>query len=310
MELGDHSTIRCEKTGFVADIEFKTKGFIGGKYDMIHGTIKNESTGEKLYEIEGKWNEKMTIKNLKTKKTETFFDATSNKETPITTKSLSAMSERESRKLWKETTDAIKARDQQTATNAKSVIEDGQREEAKAREERGEAWKPKFFDEIGPEDYRFKAPAGLSGKALKDRMEELAGGITSERTPTAATASSVTASGPPAQPAQPAQHRTANFSTSSAANSAPAPAPAPAHAYPPAMDTPTKSTLVPTQTPPSASAGLRQQQYNYNPTAPGPALYSGGDVNQSRPQLHPVDSEDQPFVDAQEQFDRMSLHGR
>lgn len=295
MELGDHSTIRCEKTGYVADIEFKTKGFIGGKYDQIHGVIKNESTNEKLYEIEGKWNEKMTLKNLKTKKTEIFFDATDAKETPISTKDVSSMGERESRKLWKETTDAIKARDQQSATNAKSLIEDGQRDEAKAREERGEAWKPKFFDEIGAEDYRFKAPASLSGKALKDRMEELAGGITTDRSPTAASASSVTASALPAQPG----HSSHAQPTQTAKQGNPA-APVPA-------TTPTKPNLGPVQTHPSASADLRQQQYSHPSPASATPTSSRLSADQ-RPPLYPVDSEDQPFVDAQEHFDKMSLH--
>lgn len=302
MELGDHATIRCEKTGFIADIEFKTKGFIGGKYDHIHGLIKNESTGEKLFEIEGKWNEKMTLKNLKTKKTEIFFDATHAQETPITTKSVNAMAERESRKLWKETTDAIKARDQQAATTAKSIIEDGQRDEAKAREERGEVWKPKFFDEIGTEDYRFKAPAGLSGQALKERMEELAGGITSERPPTANSASSVTASALPAQLSATSQGHT-SVSASATQNSPTAPLPG---LVPVPGSASWTSNPNPVQTHPSSSADLRQQQYSHSSSTHAASTLPRTSVDQ-RPPLHPVDSEDQPFVDAQEHFENMSL---
>lgn len=295
MELGDHSTVRCEKTDLVADIEFKTKGFIGGKYDIIHGSIKRESSGEKLYEIDGKWNEKMTIKNLKTKKTETFFDATNARETPITTKSVDQMAERESRKLWRETTDAIKARDQTTATNAKSFIEDGQRDEAKVRHEKGQVWQPKFFEEIGPEDYRFKVPKDITGNALKDRMEEMAGGITAQRTPTKISPSTVTASAPAAQPAKTAQvgqtATTPNYTTSSS---------------------------IPPQHHQSSSAELRQQPYNlappqprqanHTPAAPTPGSVPSAGIHQERPALHPVDSENQPFVDAQEDFDKLSIN--
>lgn len=274
MELGDHSTVRCEKTDLVADIEFKTKGFIGGKYDTIHGIIRHESSGEKLYEIEGKWNEKMTIKNLKTKKTETFFDATGARETLISTKDINSMAERESRKLWRETTDAIKARDQTTATNAKSLIEDGQRDEAKVRSEKGETWTPKFFDQTGPEEYSFKIPHGISGKALTDHMEEMTGGITSSRTPTANTSSTVTASGLPAEPGR----------------SPTAPAPS--------------------RTVPSASADARQQEYQPRPPAPAPSAVpsSHPNVHEERPKLVPVDSENQPFHDAQEDFDKLTIH--
>lgn len=290
MELGDHSTVRCEKTGLVADIEFKTKGFIGGKYDVIHGVIRNEKTGDKLYDIEGKWNEQMTIKDLKTKKTETFFDATQSKATLISMKSVDSMAERESRKLWRETTDAIKARDQTTATNAKSVIEDGQRDEAKTRQDNGEVWQPKFFDEIGPEDYIFRGSRNLSGKDLKEKMEEMASGITAARTPTQATPSTVTASGPAAEPS----HVPSATTTSGAA---------------PVQDSRRSSIANVQQSPapaqPSASAELRQQQYA-SPKQTMPVQTSKSD----RPALHPVDSENQPFHDAQESFDNMSIHSR
>lgn len=291
MELGDHSTVRCEKTGLVADIEFKTKGFIGGKYDVIHGVIRNEKTGDKLYDIEGKWNEKMTIKDLKTKKTDTFFDATQSQATLISMKSVDTMAERESRKLWRETTEAIKARDQTTATNAKSVIEDGQRDEAKARQDRGEVWHPKFFDEIGPEDYLFKASKNLSGKELKEKMEEMASGITSTRTPSAATPSTVTSSGPAAQPGQTAS---ATATTTSGAS------PVREH-----QGSSISAQPSPAQPQPSASAELRQQQY----ASPKQTL-SAQPSSSERPTLQPVDSENQPFHDAQESFDNLSIHSR
>lgn len=63
-ELGDHSYVRCEALDLIADIEFKVKGYIMGGYDCIGGYIKRESTGENLYELSGKWNREMYIKNL------------------------------------------------------------------------------------------------------------------------------------------------------------------------------------------------------------------------------------------------------
>lgn len=266
MELGDHSTVRCEKTGLVAEIEFKTKGFIGGKYDQIHGMIKNERTGDKLFEIEGKWNQKMTIKDLKTKKTSTFFDATDAKETLVTTKDISSMAPRESRRLWHETTEAIKARDQTTATNAKSLIEDAQRDEAKARTERGEHWEPKFFKQIGPEDYVFKGSKELSGAELSKAMEEMVGGITSAQTKTSEPASTTTTSAPQAQPA------------------------------------PSATT---TKEDPQPQIGRDDR-----PPAPMPRAVPVAETSTERPTLQPVDSENQTFHDAQEDFDRLSIAGQ
>lgn len=63
-ELGDHSFVRCPENDFVADIEFKTKGYFSGTYNAIGGTIKNEKTGEVFYEISGLWNGEMHIKNV------------------------------------------------------------------------------------------------------------------------------------------------------------------------------------------------------------------------------------------------------
>jgi hypothetical protein len=60
-ELGDHSFVRCPELGLSADIEFKTKGYFGGTYNAIGGHIKNDKTGEILYELAGMWNGEMTI---------------------------------------------------------------------------------------------------------------------------------------------------------------------------------------------------------------------------------------------------------
>lgn len=62
-ELGDHSYIRCPETGMEADIEFKTKGWMGGTYNAIGGFISDKS-GKHLYELSGLWNEEMWIKDL------------------------------------------------------------------------------------------------------------------------------------------------------------------------------------------------------------------------------------------------------
>lgn len=48
-------------------------------------------------------------------------------------------------RLWSKVTEAIKRNDQDAATDAKSAIEDKQRELAKQREASGEKWAPKYF---------------------------------------------------------------------------------------------------------------------------------------------------------------------
>lgn len=64
-ELGDHSVVKCPELGLVADIDFKTKGWVSGCYNAIGGTIKDEHTGEILYELSGLWSDEMFIKDMK-----------------------------------------------------------------------------------------------------------------------------------------------------------------------------------------------------------------------------------------------------
>ena len=320
MELGDHSFIRCEKTDLMADIEFKTKGFISGKYDTIGGVIKRIGTGEKLYEIEGKWNEQMTIKNLKTKKTETFFDATARKETAVTTKPVEQMGERESRRLWKETTDAIKARDQHAATQAKGEIEDDQREQARLRQERGESWKPRLFKKIGEEDYILDAPDGLSGEKLKQWMEESVGGITSQQAssttqPQSQSPTKTTSAAPP-QPQTTTQPVSSQPAT--AYTAAPAPGAGPHVAPQTASSIQTISSASgATSTQAAASATSRYTTNSSTSMAssashqPQPTSSASASAprppDAQRPKLDSLDSEDQTFEDAQEHFADMSI---
>lgn len=147
-ELGDHSFVRCPENGLAADIEFKTKGWVGGTYNAIGGTIKNERTGETLFELSGFWSGEMTIKDTKTGQKKVLFDATHAKHAPPLARPIEEQGERESQRLWKSTVLAVHVRDHEVATTEKAKIEDRQREEAKRREELGVEWKPKLFRRV------------------------------------------------------------------------------------------------------------------------------------------------------------------
>lgn len=67
-ELGDHSFIKCPENGLMADIEFKTKGYFGGTYNAIGGNIKNEKTGEILFELSGMWSGEMVLKDVRVRR--------------------------------------------------------------------------------------------------------------------------------------------------------------------------------------------------------------------------------------------------
>jgi hypothetical protein len=144
IEMGDHLIIKCPTTGFSIDIEFKTKGFISGTYDAIEGTVKDRAN-KSLFEITGKWNGVMNIKDLSTGKKSVFLDVKKTSPLEPHVRPLEEQGEFESRKLWKHVTDALGKRNHEIATDEKFKIEDSQRVAAKKRAEENVEFHPKLF---------------------------------------------------------------------------------------------------------------------------------------------------------------------
>ncbi|MCJ1273023.1 hypothetical protein MMC21_000812 [Puttea exsequens] len=181
-ELGDHSFVRCPELGLMADMEFKTKGYFGGTYNAIGGVIKNQNTGEVLYELSGMWSGEMVAKNMITGKKEVLFDATHAKHTPPIVRPLEEQDERESQKLWYKTVQAVKESNHIAATEEKSKIEDRQRDEAAKRAEQGVEWQPKLFRRIrggsgepdeGEQDLDWILDANIDGKSPQERTQQI-----------------------------------------------------------------------------------------------------------------------------------------
>ncbi|CAJ2500915.1 Uu.00g037680.m01.CDS01 [Anthostomella pinea] len=144
-ELGDHSVVKCPELGLTAEIDFKTKGWVSGTYNALGGTIRNEQTGEALFELSGLWSEEMTIKDLRNGKKDTFFDARRARPSKPQVRPLEEQDERESQKLWQKTAQAVKEKNHEVATDEKTKIEDKQREEAASRATGGVDWHPRLF---------------------------------------------------------------------------------------------------------------------------------------------------------------------
>jgi len=120
-EVSDPCKITCEKTGIVAEIEFKSKvchaafsshplfvnrapstlatqkGYFTGTYNALTGSVKKG--GEELYKISGKWSDEMHLQSTKAKKQEVFFDATKAKVMKKTVPPETDQTEFESRRL-------------------------------------------------------------------------------------------------------------------------------------------------------------------------------------------------------------------
>ncbi|KAF7310411.1 hypothetical protein HMN09_00583100 [Mycena chlorophos] len=145
LELGEHCTAKNEKNGMVADIEFKTKGFFSGTYNAIAGKVRHGSND--VGEVSGRWSHTMDFKSAKTGKKHVLFDALKDGNS-IANKQVAPEDQQEpneSRRLWVNLTKAIAAKDMEAATDAKSDVENAQRESRKKLDESGAKHVPRFF---------------------------------------------------------------------------------------------------------------------------------------------------------------------
>lgn len=62
IELGGKTSIICAKSGYVTNIEFKTKPFYNGKKDVIHAEVLGPNEKKPFLVVDGEWNDKMWAK--------------------------------------------------------------------------------------------------------------------------------------------------------------------------------------------------------------------------------------------------------
>ena len=143
LELGDHSEMVNKNLQMSTDVEFKVKGYFTGSYNMIEGKIMHN--GRQVGDMYGKWSGKMEYRDSRTGHTRLLFDAHNAQVVQKQVPPIDQQMPNESQRLWLKVTEGIMSRDMNKATEAKSAIEDGQREDAQEREKQGIMWKPKFF---------------------------------------------------------------------------------------------------------------------------------------------------------------------
>ncbi|GJJ74396.1 oxysterol-binding protein-related protein 8 [Entomortierella parvispora] len=154
MELGDVAAVKCPELDLVCSLEFKVKGYFTGSYNSIAGKIKRISTGEVLYDISGKWSDEIFITKKGVK--DVFFDAKTAKIHPKIIAPECEQEENESRRLWSKLTAALRANNQDLATEEKSKVEDAQRVRSKERDAQKEAHVSRFFEPNGENGFDIK----------------------------------------------------------------------------------------------------------------------------------------------------------
>jgi hypothetical protein len=148
VELGGKVEVKCEKTGYYAEIEFLTKPFFGGKAHKISGSIFKQGLKKPVMTLKGEWNNVIFAKTLHGEEF-TFVDVKAKPEVPKECEPVAKQGDRESRKLWRHVTCALFRNQINTATAGKRWIEQRQRDEAKRRQESGQEYHPKLFEKDG-----------------------------------------------------------------------------------------------------------------------------------------------------------------
>uniref|UniRef100_A0A8D9EII1 Oxysterol-binding protein n=1 Tax=Cacopsylla melanoneura TaxID=428564 RepID=A0A8D9EII1_9HEMI len=158
IELGGSTTIKCTQSGYHANVEFHTKPFYGGKKHRITTEVFARNEKKPFLVVQGEWNGAMEAK-WADGRSELFIDVT---KLPISKKivrKIDEQDETESRAVWKNVTLGLKYNDIDHATNAKSEVEQRQREGAAERLKNNLEWTTQYFDKNPHDDsYYYKNP--------------------------------------------------------------------------------------------------------------------------------------------------------
>eukprot|EP00742_Colponemidia_sp_Colp-10_P015053 GILJ01017157.1.p1 GENE.GILJ01017157.1~~GILJ01017157.1.p1 ORF type:complete len:553 (-),score=53.51 GILJ01017157.1:120-1703(-) len=143
IEAGGEIKITSLKSDLVADLSFERKGFFGGDYDVLKGSISTTSKSP-LMTIGGKWSGMTFAEDSQTKTKSILFD-TDRAAQPLRPHAPDTALPNPSRVIWERVTVALRGMDADAAQSEKNDLEAAQREIRRAREARGEEYLPKFF---------------------------------------------------------------------------------------------------------------------------------------------------------------------
>ncbi|XP_077125080.1 oxysterol-binding protein-related protein 10 isoform X1 [Ranitomeya variabilis] len=147
VELGGKVNITCVKTGYAATVTFHTKPFYGGKVHRITAEVKHNPTSVIVCKAQGEWNGALefTYNSGETK----VIDTTKLSVIRKKIRPLAKQGPTESRRIWENVTNALKADNVDAASEHKHQLEEKQRAEARQRASANAPWKPKYFIKEG-----------------------------------------------------------------------------------------------------------------------------------------------------------------
>ncbi|AWU77522.1 uncharacterized protein C5L36_0D02660 [Pichia kudriavzevii] len=175
VELEQKSYIQSS-AGYFIVIEYSGKGYFSGKKNSFKARIFKSFKDSKkkenaLYTVAGQWSDKSTIikgSSTPSSKDELFFDANATKAQHLQVKPIEEQHDLESRKAWLDVANAIKDGDYDEIHNAKSKLENAQRDLRKSELEENKSWERRWFDEV---DYQ---NGGISDDDLYVKLSKMA----------------------------------------------------------------------------------------------------------------------------------------
>uniref|UniRef100_A0A183BSL4 Oxysterol-binding protein n=1 Tax=Globodera pallida TaxID=36090 RepID=A0A183BSL4_GLOPA len=106
-ELSGKVELRCEQTGYRAEIEFQAKPFFRGKAHQIHGQIFHGARKNAVMQLKGEWNGHIYLKRENAAEFQLFTDVRQKPDVQKECVPVMEQEDRESRKLWRHVTAAL-----------------------------------------------------------------------------------------------------------------------------------------------------------------------------------------------------------
>ncbi|THZ80972.1 Oxysterol-binding protein [Aureobasidium pullulans] len=163
-------------SGYVASVDFSGKRLLGlaGKKNGLHAAVysaDDSSRKHPIYTLDGSWNDVFTIRDEKNNSVVEEFDTNAHPPLPVQVPDDSTLDPYESRKAWGPTISALNSGNMQAVVDAKSKVEQGQREMRKKEEADGKTWTPLFFQKVQSEPKLEKLKSAAHGDAEMDGMQ-------------------------------------------------------------------------------------------------------------------------------------------
>jgi hypothetical protein len=134
-------------TGFVSEIKFEGKGLLGGgtKNGVEARIYHVDAPSDDIYTVTGSWAESFTVHDVKAGKDIERYVVDAERSIRLNVPDVSEQDPWETGKAWADLREALRRGDMKGTSDAKAVIEEGQRGMRAKEESNGTEWQQVFF---------------------------------------------------------------------------------------------------------------------------------------------------------------------